>query len=262
MATFFSFVLTISAAALAVPVAIFFIEVVAAVAFGNRNKSAAVAANCERIAVLVPAHNESTGLLPTLADVTQQLRAGDRLMVVADNCTDDTVIVASAAGAEVVERDDPARRGKGYALDYGLQCLSSAPPEIVIMVDADCRLAVNAIDELTKTCAATRRPVLKLGSVSETRCSLRKLTSCSWANHMVVTRRRPGNIIGANRNDRPSAGFPKPDCVLGCDHGSGVPGSSWVHQTGALSTTSWLGRTPLSPTNIGDPPLCGGVILT
>lgn len=44
-------------------------------------------------------------------------------------------------------------------MDYGLQCLSSAPPEIVIMVDADCRLAVNAIDELTKTCAVTRRPV-------------------------------------------------------------------------------------------------------
>lgn len=70
MATFFSFVLTISAAALAVPVAIFFIEVVAAVTFGNRNKSFAVAAPRERIAVLVPAHNESTGLLPTLADIT------------------------------------------------------------------------------------------------------------------------------------------------------------------------------------------------
>ena len=162
MATFFSFVLTIGAAALAVPVAIFFIEVLAAVALGNRNKSPAVAATRERIAVLVPAHNESTGLLPTLADITQQLRAGDRLMVVADNCTDDTAIVASAAGAEVVERDDPARRGKGYALDCGLQCLSSAPPEIVIMVDADCRLAINAIDELTKTCAVTRRPVQAL----------------------------------------------------------------------------------------------------
>jgi cellulose synthase/poly-beta-1,6-N-acetylglucosamine synthase-like glycosyltransferase len=110
----------------------------------------------------VPAHNESAGLLPTLGDIKAQMRAADRLLVVADNCTDDTAAVAIAAGAEVAERKDLDRRGKGYALAWGLSRLSADPPEIVIIVDADCRLASDALDRLAGTCAATRRPVQAL----------------------------------------------------------------------------------------------------
>ncbi len=100
--------------------------------------------------------------MPTLADIKAQLRAGDRLLVVADNCTDDTAAVAAAHGANVIERNDPARRGKGYALDFGLRHLGADAPELVILLDADCRLADDAIDELVKTCAATQRPVQAL----------------------------------------------------------------------------------------------------
>jgi cellulose synthase/poly-beta-1,6-N-acetylglucosamine synthase-like glycosyltransferase len=162
MAIFFSVVLTISSAALAVPVAIFVIEVTVAVAFASRTERTRAVGLRERIAVLVPAHNESAGLMPTLSDIKQQLDADDRLLVVADNCTDDTAAVALTAGAEVVERHEPLRRGKGYALDFGLQYLSSKPPKIVIAVDADCRLADNSINELAMTCAATGRPVQAL----------------------------------------------------------------------------------------------------
>ncbi|HXY02004.1 MAG TPA: glycosyltransferase family 2 protein, partial [Terriglobales bacterium] len=112
---------------------------------------------------LVPAHNESSGLLPTLADIQKQLHPGDRLLVVADNCTDDTADVASAAGAEVIARHDPARSGKGYALDFGVRHLASSdPPEIVIVIDADCRLADCTIDRLATACASTHRPVQAL----------------------------------------------------------------------------------------------------
>ena len=55
--------------------------------------------------------------------------ANDRLLVIADNCEDDTAIVAATAGAEVIERHDLARRGKGYALESGLRHLGSAAPE-------------------------------------------------------------------------------------------------------------------------------------
>ena len=151
METVVSVLLVISAALVAVPVTIFFVEVIAAIILQRRQATPRIGANydlSQRVAVLVPAHNESTGLLPTLAAIKQQLRAADSMLVVADNCTDDTAAVASAGGAEVVERHDPDRRGKGYALDFGLQHLSSAPPEIVIMIDADCGLAVYAINEL------------------------------------------------------------------------------------------------------------------
>jgi len=160
---FISFLIATLAFLLAIPTAVFFIEVVAAIALaqqdypvppGNRPR--------QRVAVLLPAHNESTGILPTLADITVQIRAGDRLLVVADNCTDDTAAVAAAAGAEVVDRNEPERKGKGYALAWGLRHLGADPPEIVIIIDADCRVAEGVFDRLAAACAATHRPVQAL----------------------------------------------------------------------------------------------------
>jgi cellulose synthase/poly-beta-1,6-N-acetylglucosamine synthase-like glycosyltransferase len=157
--------LTLAAIVVLAPVGVFFAEVMAAVTLFDRANSAGLRTRIpsgERIAVMIPAHNEGANLLPTIADVKRQTLPADTLLVVADNCTDDTAHIASAQGAEVIERHDPARRGKGYALDFGLQHLESAPPRILVMIDADCRLANNAIEELVKTCVATRRPVQAL----------------------------------------------------------------------------------------------------
>ena len=56
-----------------------------------------------RITVLVPAHNESEQILATLEGLRNQTLAPTRTIVVADNCSDDTVALALAAGAEVFE---------------------------------------------------------------------------------------------------------------------------------------------------------------
>jgi cellulose synthase/poly-beta-1,6-N-acetylglucosamine synthase-like glycosyltransferase len=114
------------------------------------------------VAVLIPAHNESAGLLPTIQDVQSQLHSQDRLLVVADNCSDDTAAVARAGGCEVVERHDSRRIGKGFALDYGIRHLSCQPPEIVIVIDADCRIDPGSIDQLARECARKSRPVQAL----------------------------------------------------------------------------------------------------
>jgi glycosyltransferase involved in cell wall biosynthesis len=158
-----SHLLAIAAGLLAIPVTFLFLEIVAAITLPPRQHAVSPSHDSHgRIAVLVPAHNESMGLPPTLADIRTQLFPGDRLLVVADNCGDDTAAVASSAGAEVVERQDPARVGKGYALDFGLRHLAADPPDIVIVVDADCRLAGDTIDRLAATCALTRRPAQAL----------------------------------------------------------------------------------------------------
>ena len=165
MEIIFSSVLTFVAIVILAPVGIFFAEVIAAAALFDRASSRGLSTpipSGERVAVVIPAHNEGTNLLPTIADVKGQMLPADTLLVIADNCTDDTAHIASAHGAEVIERCDPTRRGKGYALDFGLQHLESAPPKIVVMMDADCRLANNAIQELVKTCVATRRPIQAL----------------------------------------------------------------------------------------------------
>ena len=97
-----------------------------------------------RIAVLITAHNEGVGLTPLLEDLKQQVQPNDRILVVADNCTDDTASIASAHGVQVIERRGMTKRDKGFALDFGIRHLALDPPEILIMLDADCRLADNA----------------------------------------------------------------------------------------------------------------------
>jgi cellulose synthase/poly-beta-1,6-N-acetylglucosamine synthase-like glycosyltransferase len=155
--------LIIVTALLATPVAMFFLEIVAAIVLRGRDDQSFTERTLRpRVAVLVPAHNESAVLQLTIADIQAQLHQNDRLLVVADNCSDDTARVAAAAGAEVVERNDLSRIGKGYALDWGFHHLSADAPEIVIIIDADCRVAVGTIDRLAATSALTRRPAQSL----------------------------------------------------------------------------------------------------
>jgi cellulose synthase/poly-beta-1,6-N-acetylglucosamine synthase-like glycosyltransferase len=163
MGPLLSFLLMACAGLLAIPVLLFCIEIAAAVAIPQRELlSSPVNSTRRRIAVLVPAHNESQGLRDTLDDIKAQLRSGDRLLVVADNCTDDTAAIAREAGAEVTERSNPGKIGKGYALDWGVRHLGDEPPEIVVIIDADCRLASDALDRLAMACAATSRPIQAL----------------------------------------------------------------------------------------------------
>ena len=148
------------------PVAVLCVECLAALLPGRRNaRSGASGANGfarPRVAVLIPAHNEELGLPETLRSIQPQLRPGDRVVVVADHCDDDTAAVARAANCEVVERDDAAgalARGKGYALDAGLKHLAADPPDVVVMVDADCRVDAGAVEALASLAAQTGRPV-------------------------------------------------------------------------------------------------------
>ena len=115
-----------------------------------------------RVAVLIPARNEGAVLGRTLESIKPQLETTDILLVVADNCDDETASAAKSLGADVIERQDLTRIGKGYALDFGLRHLAKNPPEIVIMIDADCQLDAGAIDQLASDAATSGRPVQAL----------------------------------------------------------------------------------------------------
>lgn len=114
------------------------------------------------VAVLIPAHDEAAGIASTLQSVQAQLRAGDRVLVVADNCSDDTAAVARQAGAEVIERSHATQRGKGFALDFGVRHLSARAPAMVLIVDADCLLDAGALETLAGLCSDTGRPLQAL----------------------------------------------------------------------------------------------------
>lgn len=112
-----------------------------------------------RLVVLIPAHNEAEVLAGTLRTLLPTVPAGGRVLVVADNCRDATAAIARECGAEVIERSDSQRRGKGYALDFGLKHLAADPPEAVVFVDADCRVRPDTVLRLAAAAATTGRPV-------------------------------------------------------------------------------------------------------
>src|SRR5258708_24399254 len=123
MISFASCLLDTIAACLAVPTVVFVIEICAASCLARRREAPPTAQRRGTVAVLIPAHDEAKGILATLNDIRPQLRPTDRLLVVADNCTDDTAAVAASAGAEVTVRSVLTQIGKGYPLDCGVRHL-------------------------------------------------------------------------------------------------------------------------------------------
>jgi cellulose synthase/poly-beta-1,6-N-acetylglucosamine synthase-like glycosyltransferase len=94
-----------------------------------------------RLTILVPAHDEAAALPITLGALARQTRQPDRIVVVADNCTDATADIARGLGHEVFETVENVHR-KGGALN---QALSRLLPlmrgnDLVMVMDADTSL--------------------------------------------------------------------------------------------------------------------------
>ena len=161
----------------AAPAAVFVVQVVAALLPARRSAAPGPGSRPGGL-VLIPAHNEGAPLAEVVAALLSQLGPADRVVLIADNCTDDTA-AAAARGATrpggapdprftLLERADPDRRGKGYALDFALDHVAGrsgeageagALPAAVFILDADCRVSPGGVDELLSACVATGRPV-------------------------------------------------------------------------------------------------------
>lgn len=109
-------------------------------------------------AVVVPAHNEAAILRDRLDALKAAVGTGARLILVADNCDDSTAQIGRELGAEVIERFDAAHRGKGFALGFARDYLAADPPDVVVIVDADCSTDPQSIANLINHCAVTNRP--------------------------------------------------------------------------------------------------------
>ena len=139
------------------------------------------------IAVLIPAHNESSAMIDTLNSIQAQLRPQDRFIVVADNCSDNTAEIAEINGAEVIERNDLIKRGKGYALDFGLRHLSQNPPDVVVIIDADCLLEANALSQLATSALHGGKPVQALYLMYAKGANLKsKIAEFAWCVKNLV----------------------------------------------------------------------------
>lgn len=101
--------------------------------------------------VIVPAHNESTIIADTVASLKKIDWPADlhRIVVVADNCSDDTANIARRSGAEVLERHDTSLRGKGYALNFAFKDSAARGfADAVVVIDADAEVSVNLLSAI------------------------------------------------------------------------------------------------------------------
>jgi cellulose synthase/poly-beta-1,6-N-acetylglucosamine synthase-like glycosyltransferase len=101
-----------------------------------------------RFDVIVPAHDEAAGIAETVKSLLAVDYPRDRfeVVVVADNCTDDTAERARQAGARVLERSDEKRRGKGYALAYAFsKSIAEGTADAVVVIDADTVVSPNLL---------------------------------------------------------------------------------------------------------------------
>src|SRR5206468_3971423 len=85
-------------------------------------------------------------------------KAPARILLVADNCSDSTAAVGRSLGVEVIERFDEERRGKGFALDFARRHLEGDPPDVIVIIDADCMIDGASMATLIGACALTGRP--------------------------------------------------------------------------------------------------------
>ncbi len=104
------------------------------------------------VTVLIPAHNEEACLRETLASLLAQSHRPERLVVVADNCTDGTAQIARDMGVDVFETVGNVHK-KGGALNQALAELlpGQGDNDLVMVMDADTTLDAGFLE------AAVRR---------------------------------------------------------------------------------------------------------
>ena len=108
------------------------------------------------LAVVIPAHNEELLVARCVRSLRESAAASPavRILVVAHNCTDSTADQARKAGAEVLVYDDPAARGKGFALSHGFNAALSGPAKAVLVIDADSVVSPNLIRSVQSALSA------------------------------------------------------------------------------------------------------------
>lgn len=116
------------------------------------------------LTILIPAHNEGaraskgvTGrhaagrwtapIADTLASLRMQTVQPDRIVVIADNCSDDTVELAQQAGVDVFETIDNTAKKAGGLNQWLDSHLADMPKDDLVMVmDADSSLSVDFLE--------------------------------------------------------------------------------------------------------------------
>jgi cellulose synthase/poly-beta-1,6-N-acetylglucosamine synthase-like glycosyltransferase len=99
------------------------------------------------VLVVIPAHDEAAGIAATIESVRRQTLRPTGVIVVADNCTDDTARIAIQAGAEVFTTAGNTHKKAGALNQFLAERLPALDADdVVLVMDADTRLSRRFLD--------------------------------------------------------------------------------------------------------------------
>jgi cellulose synthase/poly-beta-1,6-N-acetylglucosamine synthase-like glycosyltransferase len=106
-----------------------------------------------RFVIIIPAHNESSCIEATLVNFQKQNypKSLYDIVVIADNCNDETYKKAIPLADEVYQRNNQKFIGKGYAIKWVLEQLELNQYEVVVITDADTLLGENFLSEMNNS---------------------------------------------------------------------------------------------------------------
>jgi len=148
------------------------------------------------VLVLIPAHNEEAVIPHCLEAVGEFDRGGwrPRVVVIADNCDDNTARVARDLGVETIVREDRDHRGKGEALAWAL-----ARPDLldgvdaVLLLDADDRPEPETLDVALEEKARSGVDIVQVAHVSRGANTTDESALDLWAT-TLINRVRPRGL--------------------------------------------------------------------
>lgn len=103
------------------------------------------------VVALLPAHNEADNIESAISRLKEQTTPPDLIIVVADNCTDETVDISKSMGVEVFEtykNQDKKAGALNQALSVVMRDLEA--DDVILIQDADSSLDLNFIENALK----------------------------------------------------------------------------------------------------------------
>ena len=106
-----------------------------------------------KFAIVIPAHNEAKVIQKTLdsfrsVDYPKNLY---EVIVIADNCEDNTAEISGKAGVKCLERNNPELRGKSYVLQWAFEhLLKKGNHDVFAVIDADTIVEPNFLNAMNQ----------------------------------------------------------------------------------------------------------------
>jgi poly-beta-1,6-N-acetyl-D-glucosamine synthase len=138
-----------------------------------------------KIIALIPAHDEEATISATVTALLQQDLRTERVIVICDNCTDNTEAVAKEAGAETyVTQDNQAMKAGGLNQALGFVLPVLGDNDLICCVDADSIVGPNFTAAAAKAFAADP----DLGGVSGVYCGRKAPGLATWCQRNEFAR--------------------------------------------------------------------------